>query len=130
MGIFEITLGSQTVVAANSPDLLPALLIISCILAFSGLSIIAQVMSIVAGIPIRLSFYLMTRLMQAVLSISITFIVYRFFLADTISAMSLSSLPVYKVLYCCNVWTLSLYCMAAGFIIILFIIGAAMYKRS
>jgi len=129
MGIFEITLGSQTVAAANSPELLPALLIVSSILALSGLSIIAQVMSIVAGIPIRLSFYLLTRLMQAVLSITITFVVYRFFLAKTISAMSWASVPVYKVLYCCDVWTLSLYCMVAGFIVILSIMGAALYKR-
>ena len=129
MGIFEITLGSQTVVAAHSPELLPSLLVVSTILAFSGLSIIAQVMSIVAGIPVRLSFYLLTRLIQAVLSITITLIVYRFFLANTISTISLPSLPVYKVLYCCNMWTLSLYCMAAGFVLILFMMTAVLYKR-
>jgi len=129
MGIFEITLGSQTVVAAHSPELLPSLLAVSTILAFSGLSIIAQVMSIVAGIPVRLSFYLMNRFMQAALSITITFFVYRIFLAKTISTISLPSVPVYKVLYCCNVWTLSLYCMAAGFVLILFMISAAWYKR-
>lgn len=130
MGIFEITLGAQTVAAGNSPDLLASLVVISSILAFSGLSIIAQVMSIVAGIPIRISFYLLTRLMQAALSIIITLIGYRFFLPNTISAISLPNLPVYKVLYCCNVWTLSLYCMAIGFIMVLFIIGAALYKRA
>ncbi len=129
MGIFEITLGSQTVVAAHSPELLPSLLVVSTILAFSGLSIIAQVMSIVAGIPVRLSFYLLTRFMQAALSIIITIFVYRIFLANTISTISLPSVPVYKVLYCCNVWTLSLYCMAAGLVLILLMISAALYKR-
>jgi sporulation integral membrane protein YlbJ len=130
MGIFEITLGAKTVVAANSPELLPALLAVSAILACSGLSIIAQVMSIVAGIPIRISFYLLTRLMQVAFSITITYVVYHFFLASTISTISLPTLPLYKVLYCCNVWTLSLYCMAAGFVLVVFILGAALYKRS
>jgi len=129
MGIFEITLGAKTAVAANSPEILPALLAVSAILGFSGLSIIAQVMSIVAGIPIRISFYLLTRIIQTALSITITYAAYRFFLANTISAISLPSLPVYKVLYCCNVWTMSLYCMAAGFILILFILGATLCKR-
>ena len=129
MGIFEITLGSQTVVAAHSPELLPSLLVVSTILACSGLSIIAQVMSIVAGMPVRISFYLVTRLMQATLSICITFVVYRLFLVNAVNTISLPSLPVYKVLYCCNMWTLSLYCMAAGFVLILIMIGAALYKR-
>jgi sporulation integral membrane protein YlbJ len=129
MGIFEITLGSQTVVAAHSSDLLPSVLAVSTILAFSGLSIIAQVMSIIAGMPVRLSFYLLTRCAQAGLSITITFVVYRLFLTNTLNTISLPSMPVYKALYCCNVWTLSLYCMAAGLVLIVFIISAALYKR-
>ncbi|MEA4926509.1 MAG: sporulation integral membrane protein YlbJ [Syntrophomonadaceae bacterium] len=129
MGFFEITLGAKTVVAANSPELLPALLTVSAILGFSGLSIIAQVMSIVAGLPIRISFYVLTRLAQVMLSLAIIGGTYRFFLADAVSTVSLPSLPVYKLLYCCNMWSLSLYCMAAGLFLILLILGAAWYKK-
>lgn len=129
MGIFEITLGAKTVVAANSPELLPALLTVSAILGFSGLSIIAQVMSIIAGLPIKISFYILTRLVQAVLSIAITIGTYRFFLTDTVSTISLPSIPVYKLLYCCNMWSLSLYCMAFGLVLVVLIMGAALYRK-
>lgn len=129
MGIFEITLGAKTVIAANSPELLPALLTVSAILGFSGLSIIAQVMSIIAGLPIRISFYMMTRLVQAVLSIAITLGAYRFFLADAVSTISLPSLPVYKLLYCCNMWSISLYFMAFGLFLIAIVMGAAWYNK-
>ncbi len=129
MGFFEITLGAKTVVAANSPELLPALLTVSAILGFSGLSIIAQVTSIVAGLPIRISFYVLTRLAQVILSLAIIGGAYRLFLADAVSTVSLPSLPVYKLLYCCNMWSLSLYCMAAGLFLILLILGAAWYKK-
>lgn len=129
MGVFEITLGSKAAVASNSPEVLPMLLVVSSILAFSGLSIIAQIMSIVAGMPIRLSFYLLTRIIQMMLSVAITYIVYRLFLAHTISAMGVASIPVYKVLYSFNVWALSLYSMLAGCFLILFMLGVAWYKR-
>lgn len=128
LGIFEITLGSQTIIAAGSSGLLPVLLAVSSILAFSGLSIIAQVMSIVAGMPVRLSFYLLNRCLQIILSVTITFIAYRFFLVNSISTAGFSCVPIYKALYCCNMWTLSLYSMAAGLILILLILAAALNK--
>lgn len=130
MGFFEITIGSQTVAAAESPELLPALLAVSSILAFSGLSIIAQVMSIMAGMPVRLSFYLLNRCLQIILSLAITAVVYHFLPVDSISAVSLSTVPpIYKALYCCNMWTLSLYGIAAGLICIMLLLGAALKKN-
>ena len=129
MGFFEITLGSKAAVAANSPEILSTLLVVSSILAFSGLSIIAQIMSIVAGMPIRLSFYILARIMQILLSALITYSIYRLFLAHTVSAMGVASLPVYKVLYSFNAWALSLYSMLAGCIIILFMLGVAWCKN-
>jgi len=130
MGFFEITLGAKTAVAASGSEALPTLLTVSSILAFSGLSIIAQIMSVVAGTPIRLSFYLLARAIQMVFSIIITYIIYRFFLTNTISTMTLSSIPIYKVLYSFDAWMFSLYSMLAGFILILLMIGAACYRRS
>ena len=130
MGFFEITMGAKTAVAASGSEALPTLLVVSSILAFSGLSIIAQIMSVVAGTPIRLSFYLLARAIQMVFSIIITYIIYRFFLTNTISTMTLSSIPIYKVLYSFDAWMFSLYSMLAGFILILLMIGAACYRRS
>jgi sporulation integral membrane protein YlbJ len=129
MGFFEITLGSKAAIAANSPEILSTLLVVSSILAFSGLSIIAQIMSIVAGMPIRLSFYILARIMQILLSALITYSIYRLYLAHTVSTMGVASLPVYKVLYSFNAWALSLYSMLAGCIIILFMLGVAWCKN-
>jgi len=130
MGFFEITLGAKTAVAAADSEILPTLLVVSSILAFSGLSIIAQVMSIVAGIPVRLSFYLKARFIQLVLSLAIIGIVYRFFLGETISTMSQASIPFYKALYSFNAWTFSLYSMLAGMLFILLMLGVAWGRRS
>jgi sporulation integral membrane protein YlbJ len=129
MGFFEITMGAKTAVAASSPEALPTLLVVSSILAFSGLSIIAQIMSIVAGTPVRLSFYLLARTLQVVLSAAITCVVYRFFLADSISTMGFAPLPIYKVLYSFNAWAFSLYSMLVGLILILIMIGLAWRKK-
>ena len=57
MGFFEMTIGAKTAISADTGNALPLLMVISSILAFSGLSIIAQIMSIMAGTNIRWSFY-------------------------------------------------------------------------
>jgi sporulation integral membrane protein YlbJ len=125
MGFFEITMGAKTAIAASDPEALSTLLVVSCILAFSGLSIIAQIMSIVAGIPVRLSFYIWARTLQVLLSAAITYVIYRFFFADSISTMGFAPLPIYKVLYSFNAWAFSLYSMLVGLIIIIIMLGAA-----
>lgn len=129
MGLFEITMGAKTAIAASDPEALPTLLVVSSILAFSGLSIIAQIMSIVAGTPVRLSFYLLARTLQVMLSLAITCVVYRFFFADSIITMGFTPPPIYKVLYSFNAWTFSLYSMLVGLIIILIMLGLAWCKK-
>ncbi len=129
MGIFEITLGSKTVVAGGNPEALPSILAVSAILAFSGLSIIAQIMSVMAGTPIRLSFYFFARALQMLLSLAITFIIYRLFLADSINAMSLVSLPLYKALYSFDAWMFSQYIMVAGFILIGLMLAVSCFTK-
>ena len=54
----EITIGARAITAISPANILPQLLAVSSILAWSGISIIAQVMSIVVGTPVKLSFYL------------------------------------------------------------------------
>lgn len=87
-GFLEMTLGARTI-AASEASLHYQLVATSVVLAWSGLSIIAQVMSIVAEIPVRLSFYVLSRSVQMLLAALYTILGYRFFLhrylADTIS---------------------------------------------
>lgn len=111
-GFFEITLGTKNAAAGIENSLLAQLLIISIILAFSGCSIIAQVMSTVAGLPIRLSFYLQSRLIQMCLSAFFTWLAYnRLALAQVMAA---SSSPLSKLLYSFDAWSLALYSLAGG----------------
>ncbi|MDD4802060.1 MAG: hypothetical protein PHF24_03840 [Syntrophomonas sp.] len=129
MGFFEITMGAKTAISANDSSSLATLMVVSSILAFSGLSIIAQIMSIVSGTPIRLSFYLMARTMQIMLSLAITCLTYKLFLASSISAIGLKHPPVYKILYSFNAWTFSLYSMLVGAILIIIMLGVAWRKN-
>ncbi len=116
MGMFEITIGSQTIAASSNPDILGQLLAVSLVLAFSGFSIIAQIMGIVSDMPVRLSFYLKSRLMQMFFSLIITWTGYRLFLSqDAIFALSF---PIEKALYSFDAWHISLWCMAACLLIV------------
>ncbi len=116
MGMFEITLGTRTVVLASQADFLYKLLAVSIIMAFSGFSIIAQVMSIMAGTAVRLSFYMLSRLIQIILSLVITWFTYKMIVPHL--AVSSFSIPYYKILYSFNAWNLSLICLLIGLILI------------
>ncbi len=76
VGCFEMTLGSQAL-AASSGSELEKLLAVSGVLAWSGLSIQAQVMSFVSGTPIRYLYYIRARLLQVLLSLSFTLVGYK-----------------------------------------------------
>lgn len=116
MGLFEVTLGSKTIAAAA--DALPVkLMAVTLILAFSGFSIIAQVMSIVAGLPVRLSFYLKSRVMQMGLASLITWFGYTFILLPRQSIPS-AAISVHKILYAFDAWHLAIYSLFAGVLII------------
>jgi sporulation integral membrane protein YlbJ len=111
-GFFEITLGTKCAAAGIEEKILPQLLIISIILAFSGCSIIAQVMSTVAGLPIRLSFYLLARLVQIGLSVLFTWLAYHCLASEPV--LFTSSIPLGKLLYSFDAWSLALYSLAGG----------------
>lgn len=115
MGIFEITLGTNTITMTNS-EIIIKMIIVSIILAFSGLSIIAQVMSVVSTIPVRASFYFKTRLLQMVLSAIFTYIGYQVFLRQQVTPSL--AMPYYKFLYHFNVWHFSITCMIISLCII------------
>jgi hypothetical protein len=81
MGCFEMTLGSQAVAASSGP-LLEKLLAASGVLAWSGLSIQAQVMSLVSDTPIRYLFYVKARLLQTVFAMGFTLIGFKLWSAN------------------------------------------------
>lgn len=130
MGIFEMTLGIKTAVANTASNNLTVFMVISSILAFSGISVIAQVMSIMAGTPVRLSFYLLSRLVQIILALSITFLTFRLTVLTGIASISVQAIPYYKVLYAFDAWTWALKSMLAAFIILLVLLGIAWYKKN
>ena len=75
IGLFEMTLGTRSITSSEAP-LVQQLVAVSAVMAWSGLSIISQVMSIVAGTPVRLSSYLRSRLLQMGLACVFTYIAY------------------------------------------------------
>jgi len=116
MGMFEITLGTRTVVLATQADFLYKLAAVSIILAFSGFSIITQVMSIMAGTTVRLSFYMLSRLIQIMLSLVITLLTYKMIVPHlTVSSFTI---PYYKALYSFDAWNISLVCLLIGLVLI------------
>jgi sporulation integral membrane protein YlbJ len=76
VGLFEMTIGSKAIAASQGP-LLEKLIAISAVLAWSGFSIQAQVMSIISSTPIRYAYYLKARLLQTVLSAALTYAGFR-----------------------------------------------------
>lgn len=110
MGLFEITLGCQTVSQAPQGEMLIKLLAISAILAFSGFSIIAQVLSILVVTPVRPRFYLLSRFLQVLLSLPITAVV--FYLWPPVQPSI--NLPGQQVLYAFDAWNISITLMFIG----------------
>jgi len=110
MGLFEITLGSNFIAQASETTLLHQLLAVSAVLSFSGLCIITQVMGVMVGTPVRLVFYLKTRLLQSAISVLITMIGYKFWIAASTPVSNSLLLP--SPFYAIHAWHWSLYCMA------------------
>jgi sporulation integral membrane protein YlbJ len=76
-GIFEITLGSQLTSLAEHTPLLQQAIITSFILGFGGLSVQAQVASILADTDIRFKPYFIARIIQAFLAAFFTYILWK-----------------------------------------------------
>lgn len=70
-GTFEITLGTQLASQASAP-LYQNVMTASAIIAWSGLSVHAQVAAVIQGTDIRMTPYVISRLVQAVLAALLT----------------------------------------------------------
>lgn len=107
-GLFEITLGSQ--VASQFKDGLPpvyVMAVVSAIIAWSGLSVHAQVASLLSSTDIRYTPYLFARLLHGLLAGVITLIVWnpvqRYLLASDVAIPTfLQQIPANTV---SNLWS-------------------------
>lgn len=129
MGLFEITIGARTITGVSPSLLLPQLLAVSAVLGFSGFSIIAQVMGIMGGTPVRLSFYLLSRLLQVIFSLLITLLGFTLMAGQGIAIPSAAS-PAHTILYSIDAWSYSLVAFAAGLIFIGIVTFAAVLAKS
>lgn len=77
-GLFEMTLGSRLVAESGAP-LLHKLIALQVILAWSGLSIQAQVSAFISGTDIRFLPYLASRVMHILISATLTVLLFPFF---------------------------------------------------
>ena len=127
MGMFEITIGSQTVAASSGLSILNQMLAVSMILAFSGFSIIAQVMGFYPECRFAFPFTLNLAL-QVCFSLLLTWTLYPLFFSQ--EAVSTIAIPLEKILYSLNAWQISLYSMAAGLIIIAVMMIFSLYRSS
>lgn len=91
-GIFEITLGNQLVSETNA-SLLEKVMIASFILAFGGLSIQAQVASILADTDIRFKPFFIARILQGMYSSIIAFLLFKPIYLN-LESFNTSELPV------------------------------------
>jgi hypothetical protein len=74
-GGFEISSGAQQAARAAAP-LAARLAVVGAILAWSGLSVLAQVTAMLRGTDLRLHLYLLARLAQAALAAALSLLLY------------------------------------------------------
>ncbi|WP_080874852.1 sporulation integral membrane protein YlbJ [Oceanobacillus timonensis] len=76
-GLFEITVGSNLISQVTTDSLLQKAMLISFILGFNGLSIQAQIASILAKTDIRFHPYFFARLLHGTFAVGLTLILYK-----------------------------------------------------
>ena len=100
-GLFEITIGcSQVSSITTTPELLRVALC-SFIIAFSGLSILAQCCSFLAKTDIKTTTYIFSKLLHGIFAFLFTFIVYP--LSNSDSLISTFNV-IYSVMYDNSIW--------------------------
>lgn len=75
-GMFEMTLGAQLSSTVNEPNLLQQIIVTSFILAFSGLSVQAQVASILAETDIRFAPFFFARIMHGFIAAALAYLLW------------------------------------------------------
>lgn len=117
-GLFEMTLGTRAASEAQAP-LLQQLMAVSVILAWSGFSIQAQVVSMVSGTDIRLMPFFIARICHAGLATVYTVLFFPFLSMDSLPAAAYAELPAANMLLCPSYWD---YLQVSGSIILGFVL--------
>lgn len=92
-GLFEITLGGNLISQTNVSNLLPQAVVISFILAFNGLSVQAQVASIIAETDIRFAPYFFARILHGIFASILTIILFEPLYLDQ-KVINMQDIPV------------------------------------
>lgn len=92
-GLFEITLGSQMISQSSVDNLLAQMVIVSFVLGFHGLSVQAQVSSIIAKTDIRFAPYFFARFLHAIFAAVLTILLYNPLYVNR-QVFKLDSIPV------------------------------------
>lgn len=131
-GLFEITLGSQMLSTVSIDNLLAQMIIVSFILGFHGLSVQAQVSSIIAKTDIRFAPYFFARFLHAIFASILTVLLFKPLYVNR-QAFEIEYLPVSGDLQQ-NSWMQALHNLAhIGPVITVFSLGLAVlliYRRS
>lgn len=91
-GLFEITLGTQSAGQANAP-LLDRVVIAGAVIAWSGLSVHAQVSAMIQGTDMDMKPYVVSRVLHAVFAGIITYVLWPLFGIQTIPAQAVQVEP-------------------------------------
>lgn len=87
-GLFEITMGAEKIAHLPDVSLLFQLMIVSFLLGFNGLSVHAQVASILAKTDIRYGPYFFARILHGVFAIILTYLLYPFFFKKDVTPVA------------------------------------------
>lgn len=107
-GLFEITIGANMISQTMTDTLLQQAIIISFILGFNGLSIHAQVASILAKTDIRYLPYFFARILHGCFAVILTIILYKPLYLDR-QTIDLNEIPVSHLDLTENIWVIILY---------------------
>ncbi|WP_010649504.1 sporulation integral membrane protein YlbJ [Oceanobacillus massiliensis] len=131
-GLFEITIGANMISQAATDTLLQQAVVISFILGFNGLSIHAQVASILAKTDIRYFPYFIARLLHGTIAVVMTVILYKPLYVDR-HTLEMHEIPVTQEVIHGNIWlTIFHYLKDFGPMITICFIGIGaiiLYKR-
>jgi sporulation integral membrane protein YlbJ len=111
-GLFEVSLGAQALSTAELP-LEGKLMLIGALLGFGGFSVNAQIMSIMAGVPIKWRRYFICRLLHIMLTALLIHLIYPWH--DRILPAAIWPSDPAAVPYAlAGAWRFSLCCLAAA----------------
>lgn len=93
-GLFEITVGAESVTQITDVSIRAQLVLISILLGFNGLSIQAQVASLLAQTDIRFTPYFFSRILHAIFASVLCYVLYPILYKDSLSQGT--STPVFS----------------------------------